>query len=157
MKDFENTETYFYFPFWILSWLSLESGGVYTYNTKPLILKTQNEAKGYIEDEKGIAKKLFSFDSEIRCFRDKVILSKNDTLSIGANLDAYNIYYMKNVILRYDKSITFKNALKKYKEILEEYRKYPSLSIIYFYYLSFMIKVKSIIKKLIRYKPKYKT
>lgn len=155
MKEFQDCETYIYFPFWIVGWLGLKYGGIYTYNSKPLIFKMPNDANGYVEDTSK-AKKLFSFESELRILYDKIRLSKNDDLIIQCNLDANNIYYIKNVTLKYDKSIQWDKAFTKIKEIIKQNRKHPKISIIYFYYFSILMKTKNIIKKIIRYKSKYK-
>lgn len=158
IKDFEDTETYFYYPFWIIGWLSLEFGGAYTYNSKPLILKTQNDNSNYIGE--GIGKKVqkvFSFASELECFVDKMKLSKDDTICIKSSLDAHSIYYIKTTTLRYDTSISWDDAYKQLLSKLKENRKYPYFSIIHFYYLSALMRAKAIIKRLIGYKQKYKT
>lgn len=155
IKEFEDSEVYFYFPFWIVGWLGLDSGGLYTYNSKPLIFKMQNEKFGYIEDTKQ-ANKLFSFKSELQCLRDRIHLSKHDKAFTQSSLDAYNIHYIKYTILKHDKTISWEEAFKEIKQALKEGRKYHRLSIIHFYLFDYINKAKTIIKKIIRYKPKYK-
>lgn len=155
IQPFENSEMYFYYPFWIIGWVGLNYGGLYTYNSKPLIFKTKNDSNGYIEDTTK-ACKLFSFDSELKCLENKIELTKNDKLLIKSNIDANNIYYIKYVTLKHDKTIKWNEAFKKIKILLKNKRKYYMLSIMHFYFLNYLYKLKSIIKKTINHKPKYK-
>ncbi|WP_181646840.1 glycosyltransferase [Helicobacter sp. 16-1353] len=157
ISPFVDGETYFYYPFWVVGWLSLEFGGAYTYNSKPLIFKTQNDNSSYIEMGEKKAQKVFSFASEIRCFEDKIKLSINDNLLIQSSLDAYNLYYIQNTTLKNDTSISWVEARKRLFGVLKENRKYPLFSIMHFYCFKAQLKFKKIIKKLIRYKPIYKT
>lgn len=155
IKPFENSEVYFYYPFWIIGWLGLNYGGLYTYNSKPLIFKNNNDSNGYVEDTTK-ANKLFSFDSELKCLEDRINLTRNDKLLIQSSIDANNIYYIKYTTLKYDKTINWEQAFIKIKAAIKAGRKHYKLSIMHFYFINYLNKLKSIIKKIIKYKPRYK-